>query len=250
MGAEWMRYCKMAAGADKMEEEDESVGGWVKVAGGLIWKDIDRGVANGECNGRCQRRLRAASRSRRLKKKAYLNKMLINAVKNGNIRKVKRLLSQGADVNAYVKDGENEDKQTALLTAIEYSPKGDVKVAMVKLLLKSGANPNKRSSKWRHSPLELSVWYDLFAETLKLLLAHPRTNPNLEDYQGKTALSLAISNGMQTHAVLIMQDPRTRKWRKQVWTDPLRWGILRRWGKHRNCFHYSISEEIRSHNLY
>merc|ERR1719440_1562526 len=67
--AEWMRYCKMAAGADKMEEEDESVGGWVKVAGGLIWKDIDRGVANGECNGRCQRRLRAASRSRRLKKK-------------------------------------------------------------------------------------------------------------------------------------------------------------------------------------
>ena len=64
--AEWMRYCKMAAGADKMEEEDESVGGWVKVAGGLIWKDIDRGVANGECNGRCQRRLRAASRSRRL----------------------------------------------------------------------------------------------------------------------------------------------------------------------------------------
>merc|ERR1712100_175570 len=71
--AEWLRYRKMAAGADKMEEEDESVGGWVKVAGGLIWKDIDRGVANGECNGRCQRRLRAASRSRRLKKKAYLN---------------------------------------------------------------------------------------------------------------------------------------------------------------------------------
>ena len=208
--AEWLRYCKMAAGADKMEEEDESVGGWVKVAGGLIWKDIDRGVANGECNGRCQRRLRAASRSRRLKKKAYLNKMLISAVKNGNIRKVKRLLSQGAGVNAYVKDGENEDKKTALLTAIKYSPKGDVKVAMVKLLLKSGANPNKRSSKWRHSPLELSVWNDLFAETLKLLLAHPRTNPNLEDYQGKTALSLAISNGMQTHAVLIMQDPRTR----------------------------------------
>eukprot|EP00942_MAST-04A_sp_MAST-4A-sp1_P007746 g7746.t1 len=208
--AEWLRYCKMAAGADEMEEKDESVGGWVKVAGGLIWKDIDRGVANGECNGRCQRRLRAASRSRRLKKKAYLNKMLISAVKNGNIRKVKRLLSQGAGVNAYVKDGENEDKKTALLTAIQYSPKGDVKVAMVKLLLKSGANPNKRSSKWRHSPLELSVWYDLFAETLKLLLAHPRTNPNLEDYQGKTALSLAISNGMQTHAVLIMQDPRTR----------------------------------------
>ena len=192
------------------EEGDESVGGWVSTAGGLIWKDMDRGVANGECNGRCQRRLRAASRSRQLKKKAYLNKMLTNAVKNGNIRKVKRLLSQGADVNAYVKDGENEDKKTALLTAIQYSPKGDVKVAMVKLLLKSGANPNKRSSKWRHSPLELSVWYDLFAETLKLLLAHPRTNPNLEDYQGKTALSLAISNGMQTHAVLIMQDPRTR----------------------------------------
>ena len=208
--AEWLRYCKMAAGADKMEEEDESVGGWVKVAGGLIWKDIDRGVANGECNGRCQRRLRAASRSRRLKKKAYLNKMLISAVKNGNIRKVKRLLSQGADVNAYVKDGENEDKKTALLTAIQYSPKGDVKVAMVKLLLKSGANPNKRSSKWRHSALELSVWYDLFAETSKLLLADPRTNPNLEDYQGKTALSIAISNGMQTHAALIMRDPRTR----------------------------------------
>ena len=52
-------------GWDEMDEDDESVGGWVKVAGGLIWKDIDRGVANGECNGRCQRRLRAASRSRR-----------------------------------------------------------------------------------------------------------------------------------------------------------------------------------------
>jgi hypothetical protein len=173
-------------------------------------EEMDRGVANGECNGRCQRRLRAASRSRQLKKKAYLNKMLTNAVKNGNIRKVKRLLSQGADVNAYVKDGENEDKKTALLTAIQYSPKGDVKVAMVKLLLKSGANPNKRSSKWRHSALELSVWYDLFAETAKLLLADPRTNPNLEDYQGETALSIAISNGMQTHAALIMRDPRTR----------------------------------------
>jgi hypothetical protein len=192
------------------EEGDESVGGWVSTAGGLIWKDMDRGVANGECNGRCQRRLRAASRSRQLKKKAYLNKMLTNAVKNGNIRKVKRLLSQGADVNAYVKDGENEDKKTALLTAIQYSPKGDVKVAMVKLLLKSGANPNKRSSKWLHSALELSVWYDLFAETSKLLLADPRTNPNLEDYQGNTALSIAISNGMQRHAALIMRDPRTR----------------------------------------
>jgi hypothetical protein len=40
------------------EEGDESVGGWVSTAGGLIWKDMDRGVANGECNGRCQRRLR------------------------------------------------------------------------------------------------------------------------------------------------------------------------------------------------
>ena len=87
--AEWLRYCKMAAGADEMEEDDESVGGWhetermkkilnprgpgwdemdeddesiggwVKVAGGLIWKDMERGVANGECNGRCHRRLRA-----------------------------------------------------------------------------------------------------------------------------------------------------------------------------------------------
>jgi hypothetical protein len=153
---------------------------------------------------------RLGSALNRLKKKAYLNKMLIDGVKNGNIRMVKRLLSQGANVNAYVKDGESEDKITALLAAIQYSPKGDVKVAMVKLLLKSGANPNKKSSKWRHAPLLLSVWYDLFAETLKLLLAHPRINPNLEDYQGKTALSLAISNGMQTHAVLIMQDPRTR----------------------------------------
>ena len=48
-------------GWDEMDEDDESVGGWVKVAGGLIWDDIDKGVANGECNGRCQRRLRARS---------------------------------------------------------------------------------------------------------------------------------------------------------------------------------------------
>ena len=27
---------------------------WVKQAGGIIWNDINRGVANGECNGRCQ----------------------------------------------------------------------------------------------------------------------------------------------------------------------------------------------------
>ena len=43
---------------DEMDEDDESVGGWVKVAGGLIGRDLNRGVANGECNGRCQRRLR------------------------------------------------------------------------------------------------------------------------------------------------------------------------------------------------
>jgi hypothetical protein len=37
----------------KDELDNENVGGWPKVVGGIIWEDMNRGVANGECNGRC-----------------------------------------------------------------------------------------------------------------------------------------------------------------------------------------------------
>ena len=156
-----------------------------------------------------KRRLKYALR--RLKAKKDLNKRLFAAVRDCNVRSAKSLLSRGANVNAYEPDSEGDDKPTVLLVAIkECKRNSDTKVKMVEMLLRSNADPNKRSSEYRYSPLLYTVWYDLLAEVAKVLLADPRTNPNLENYKGTTPLKLAISNGFNRHALLFAQDPRTR----------------------------------------
>jgi ankyrin repeat protein len=65
-----------------------------------------------------------------------LNRQLINAVKEGNLKKVIDLLENGADVNA-----KNNDGYTALMTASREGHK-----EIVELLIKNGADVNVKNN--------------------------------------------------------------------------------------------------------
>jgi ankyrin repeat protein len=151
-----------------------------------------------------KRRLRSYRRSA-----LKINKSLINAIDNGEIETVKLLLRQGADANAYDLRYKREDKDTALSVAIGSLSDGIKAVAIMKLLLKSGANPNL-SSYSRHSPLHHAVWSGRSGlQKLKVLLADPKTNPNVETKWGTTPLTLAITNVYKEDALILMKDSRT-----------------------------------------
>ena len=109
---------------------------------------------------------------------------LIEAVEIGNLRTIGNLLDGGADVTA--EDAEGYD---ALSKAARYG-----KVAVARLLLEHGADPNRQNStEYQTTPLmEASI--DGYVAVAQLLLDHG-ADPDVRDVNGDTALNWATFFG-------------------------------------------------------
>jgi uncharacterized protein len=122
---------------------------------------------------------------------------LVQAVKNKNISEVKRLLDNGADVNARQKTGrsyyagnlksqKDVDGMTPLILAAGW---GDVK--MIALLLDKGALINAREADGRTALIWAATAEKV--ENLEILLKHG-ANAQLTDKKGKNAEYWAAGN--------------------------------------------------------
>lgn len=100
------------------------------------------------------------------------------AVKNGVLEQARMLIQNGASV-----DRESEKGITPLTLAIMSK-----NIDMIKLLLKSGANPS--GSRKRETPLMIAVWKDDL-KAVKLLLRFG-ADPNLETLAGASAIKAAV----------------------------------------------------------
>ena len=141
---------------------------------------------------------------------------LVNAVKNGDIKHVRKLLDSGADSNirnSYgytalqmatqvghteivrllldngadpnIRDKDLVNEDIALITA---SRRGDTEI--VRLLLENGADPNIRENDGETALIMASMRGRF--QIVRLLLVNG-ANPNIRDNDGYTALSLALS---------------------------------------------------------
>src|SRR6056300_1340121 len=114
----------------------------------------------------------------------YTNMSLVNAVKNGNVNTVKKLLNNGANVN----QADNENGIAPLLIA---SYRGHTEV--VKLLLAKGADANKADKNGR-TPL----WNASdrgHVKVVKVLLGARGIDVNKVDNYGQTPLIIASYEG-------------------------------------------------------
>ncbi|MGL9757805.1 MAG: ankyrin repeat domain-containing protein [Wolbachia sp.] len=146
-----------------------------------------------------------------------LNEQLINAAKEGNIEQIRKLIEDGADVNAI-----NEFRQTPLHKAIELGRRetaelllekgADVNAAdrcgetplhvairynrkeLVELLLNGGANINAVERR-RRTPLHVAVRCN--CKELVELLLEKGANVNAVDNKGMTPLSIVASDCYQ-----------------------------------------------------
>ena len=114
------------------------------------------------------------------------------ASQEGHLEVIKLLLENGANINAQVKWGDEEDEkyETALQLA---SMKGHLEV--VKLLLENGANPNiqgENDDQYVHSALH-SASEEGHLKVVKLLLENG-ANINMKEPLGWTALHYAYNN--------------------------------------------------------
>src|SRR6056300_1746950 len=114
----------------------------------------------------------------------YTNMSLVNAVKNGNVNTVKKLLNNGANVN----QADNENGITPLLTA---SRNGHTEV--VKLLLNKGADVNK-AGMFGRTPL-WNASGEGHTKVVKVLLGARGIDVNKVDNYGQTPLIIASYEG-------------------------------------------------------
>jgi ankyrin repeat protein len=160
---------------------------------------------------------------------------LIWASRSGSIEAISLLLDSGADVNLPGSTGDNWDATPLQHAILERQPAG------VRLLLDRGADLNRGAGPGRSlTPLLLAAG-DTDPAILKLLLAHG-ADPTVEDENGATALSRAVSAGtlhgpdrpmfggcrVETVRALIAHDPRLRLKRNSAWNDPIWWARFQR----------------------
>ncbi len=157
---------------------------------------------------------------------------LIWAARSGSVDALRVLLDAGADVNLPGSSGDNWDA-TPLQHAILARQAG-----AVALLLNRGADPNRGGGSL--SPLFLAAG-DTDPAMLKLLLAHG-ADPSVENQDGYTPLSLAVSAGtlhgpdrpmfggcrIETVRALIAHDPALRSKRPSGWNDAVWWARFQR----------------------
>lgn len=112
---------------------------------------------------------------------------LILAARSGSLETIGRLLDAGADVNQAAPTGDGWDA-TPLQHAILARQAG-----AVRLLLERGADPNRAAGPGSPAPLILAAG-DTDPTFVNVLLAHG-ANPDVEDANGATPLSRAVSAG-------------------------------------------------------
>lgn len=110
---------------------------------------------------------------------------LMNAVSDNNLQKAKKLIQDGADVNAT-----NSTGQTSLIYTT-YTEDGNINLDMLKLLLESGADPNKADDD--HWTILHSAVSNKDKDATELLLQY-KANINKKDIDGETPIFETIYN--------------------------------------------------------
>jgi ankyrin repeat protein len=159
---------------------------------------------------------------------------LIWASRSGSIEAINLLLDSGADVNLPGSTGDNWDATPLQHAILKRQP------AAVRLLLDRGADLNRGAGRGSLAPLLLAAG-DTDPAILKLLLAHG-ADPTVEDENGATALTRAVSAGtlhgpdrpmfggcrVETVRALIAHDPKLRLKRNSAGNDAIWWARFQR----------------------
>ena len=117
---------------------------------------------------------------------------LMYAVLGGRVEIVELFLAKGARVDAFAKN-----RWTPLMVSATKGF-GDIAAA----LLKAGADANFRDV-YRWTPL-MRASFERRVEVVRILLAHPGTDPNLQGENGLTALHIAAGQGYKDIAELLV----------------------------------------------
>lgn len=120
---------------------------------------------------------------------------LFEAIKEGNVKKAKKAIEKGADVNG--PENENAPTTYPLIKAVKLNH-----LDIVKLLLERGANPNIARPIDHQTPLMLAIKQDN-PEMTKLLLDY-KCDVNGESLMGRNALNIsALWNSVKAATVLL-----------------------------------------------
>jgi len=158
---------------------------------------------------------------------------LIWAARSGSVEAITVLIDAGADVNLPGPTGDDWDATPLQHAILQRQP------GAVRLLLDRGADVN-RGAGGSLAPLFLAAG-DTDPAILKLLLAHG-ADPSVEDQNGATPLSRAVSAGtlhgpdrpmfggcrVETVRALIAHDPALRLKRNSAWNDAIWWARFQR----------------------
>lgn len=138
------------------------------------------------------------------------NEALRKAAIKGNLRRVKKLLDEGADV-----DFKDVNKLTPLYFA---AMNGHVEIARV--LLEKGADPNIAREDSLGPPVVRAA-YDGNLEMMTLLLDKGADIDNI-DYSRRTALHAAINRGMREAAALLIEKGANPNTQDRLGNSPLK----------------------------
>lgn len=161
---------------------------------------------------------------------------LIWAARSGSIDAIKALLDAGADINLARTTGDDWDATPLQHAILARQP------ASVRVLLERGADINRSAGHADLTPLFLAAG-DTDPTFVKLLLAHG-ADPAVEDEQGATPLTRAVSAGMfhgpdrpmfggcriDTVRALLAHNPKLHVKHNKAGSDAIWWARVQRCG--------------------